>query len=45
VRGIEAVSSLRDVSRLDIDDAKRVMLTAARSMLQGALAAARMKRH
>jgi AcrR family transcriptional regulator len=45
VWGTEAVISLRDVSRLDTDDAKRVMLTAARWMVQGALADAKKKRH
>lgn len=36
--GTEAVLVLRDVCRLDVDDAKSVMLNAARWMLQGALA-------
>jgi AcrR family transcriptional regulator len=38
VWGTEAVLVLRDVCRLDIDKAKSVMLSAARWMLQGALA-------
>jgi hypothetical protein len=37
VWGTEAMITLRDVTRLDVDDAKAVMLTAARWMLRGAL--------
>jgi AcrR family transcriptional regulator len=45
VWGTEAVISRRDVSRLDTDDAKRVMLSASRWMVQGALGdAKRMRR-
>jgi AcrR family transcriptional regulator len=44
VWGTEAVISLRDVGRLNTDDAKRVMLAAARWMLQGALADIKKKR-
>jgi AcrR family transcriptional regulator len=44
VWGAEAVISLRDISRLDTNDAKRVMLSAARWMVQGALGDAK-KRH
>ncbi|MEX2586795.1 MAG: TetR/AcrR family transcriptional regulator [Actinomycetota bacterium] len=38
VWGTEAVVVLRDVCRLDVEEAKRVMLNAARWMLEGALA-------
>jgi AcrR family transcriptional regulator len=38
VWGTEALITLRDVARLDTDDAKQVMLHASRWMLQGALA-------
>jgi hypothetical protein len=38
VWGPEALVSLRDAARLDTEDARRVMLRAARWMLDGALA-------